>query len=61
LFGGCMIIGWDEVGNTTDADMEAWPDSVRKLAQFDFDVLVPGHGERLAPGLLEHTINLLTQ
>jgi len=56
-----MIIGWDEVGNTTDADMEAWPDSVRKLAQFDFDVLVPGHGERLAPGLLEHTINLLTQ
>lgn len=61
LFGGCMIIGWDEVGNTADADMEAWPDSVRKLSQFDFDVLVPGHGERLDPGLLEHTVNLLTQ
>ena len=61
LFGGCMIIGWNEVGNTTDADMEAWPDSVRNLSQFDFDVLVPGHGERLDPGLLEHTIDLLTQ
>lgn len=45
LFGGCMIIGWDEVGNTADADLEVWPDSVRKLSQFDFDVLVPGHGE----------------
>jgi metallo-beta-lactamase class B len=61
LFGGCMIIGWDGVGNTTDADLEAWPDSVRKLSRFDFDVLVPGHGERLDPGLLEHTLNLLTQ
>jgi metallo-beta-lactamase class B len=43
LFGGCM----------------AWPESVRDLARFDFDVLVPGHGERFDPGLLEHTINLL--
>jgi metallo-beta-lactamase class B len=61
LFGGCMVIGWGKVGNTADADMEAWPDSVRKLFQFDFDVLVPGHGERLDPGLLEHTVKLLTQ
>jgi metallo-beta-lactamase class B len=60
LFGGCMIIGWDSVGNTADADLEAWPDSVRKLSRFDFDVLVPGHGERLDPGLLEHTVGLLT-
>jgi metallo-beta-lactamase class B len=60
LFGGCMIIGWDEVGNTSDADLEAWPESVRDLSRFDFDVLVPGHGDRLDPGLLEHTIDLLT-
>lgn len=60
LFGTCMIIGWDKVGNTSDADLEAWPESVRDLAQFDFDVLVPGHGDRLDPGLLEHTIDLLT-
>jgi glyoxylase-like metal-dependent hydrolase (beta-lactamase superfamily II) len=61
LFGGCMIIGWDKVGNTSDADLNAWPDSVRKLSQFDFDVLVPGHGERLDPALLEHTLDLLTR
>jgi metallo-beta-lactamase class B len=59
LFGGCMIIGWDEVGNTADADLEAWPDSVRKLSQFDFNVLVPGHGERLDPSLLQHTLDSL--
>jgi metallo-beta-lactamase class B len=59
LFGGCMIIGWDAIGNTTDADLEAWPDSVRALERFDFDILVPGHGERLDPGLVEHTLQLL--
>lgn len=60
LDGGCMIIGWDKVGNTSDADMTQWPESVRRLSQFDFDILVPGHGDRLDPGLLEHTLNLLT-
>jgi glyoxylase-like metal-dependent hydrolase (beta-lactamase superfamily II) len=61
LFGGCMIIGWDAVGNTSDADLAAWPASVRNLSRFDYDVLVPGHGDRLDPGLLEHTINLLAE
>lgn len=60
LFGGCMIIGWDGIGNTTDADLAAWPESVRKLEQFDFDILVPGHGERLDSSLVEHTLNLLS-
>ena len=59
LFGGCMIIGMDEVGNTSDADIAAWPESVRALGRFDFNVLVPGHGDRLDPGLLEHTVDLL--
>ncbi len=59
LFGGCMIIGGDSVGNTADADMAAWPESVRNLARFDVDVVVPGHGERLDPQLIEHTIALL--
>ena len=59
LFGGCMIIGMDRVGNTSDAVVAAWPESVRDLSRFDFDILVPGHGDRLDPGLLEHTIDLL--
>ncbi len=59
LFGTCMIIGWNDVGNTSDADLDTWPESVRDLDRFDFDVLVPGHGDRLDPGLLQHTIDLL--
>jgi metallo-beta-lactamase class B len=60
MFGGCMIIGGDKLGNTADADLEAWPDSVRKLARFEFDILVPGHGDRFDPELLDHTLDLLT-
>jgi glyoxylase-like metal-dependent hydrolase (beta-lactamase superfamily II) len=61
LFGGCMIIGWNGVGNTADADMQAWPHSVRKLFGIDVDLVVPGHGDRLDPGLLAHTIDLLAE
>jgi glyoxylase-like metal-dependent hydrolase (beta-lactamase superfamily II) len=59
LFGGCMVLAGDKVGNTSDADLVEWPQSVQKLSQFDFEVLVPGHGDRLDPGLIEHTLNLL--
>lgn len=61
LFGGCMVIGGDKVGNTADADMVAWPDSVRALSHFEVDVVVPGHGERLDPQLLEHTVTLISR
>jgi glyoxylase-like metal-dependent hydrolase (beta-lactamase superfamily II) len=61
LFGGCMVIGWDGVGNTSDADLETWPQSVRNLRRFEYDLVVPGHGDRLDPGLIEHTIRLLAR
>ena len=61
LFGGCMIIGWDSIGNTTDADLAAWPGTVRELEQFQFDILVPGHGERLDPSLVKHTLAILNK
>ncbi|HNT76116.1 MAG TPA: MBL fold metallo-hydrolase [Anaerolineae bacterium] len=61
LFGGCMLIGGDSVGNTADADMKAWPESVRNLARFDVDVVIPGHGERLDPQLIEHTVELISR
>lgn len=60
LFGGCMVIGWEAIGNTIDADLAAWPVSLQRLSQFEFDVLIPGHGERLDPGLLPHTQALLS-
>lgn len=59
LFGGCLVIGGDEVGNTNDADLASWPDSLRNLERFAFTVLVPGHGDRLDPELLEHSVDLV--
>jgi metallo-beta-lactamase class B len=60
LFGGCMILGGDQIGNTSDADLTNWPDAVRKLEAFDAEIVVPGHGDRLDAGLIEHTLDLLT-
>lgn len=59
LFGSCMILGGDQLGNTADADLKNWPEAVRKLGQFDAEIVVPGHGDRLDAGLIEHTIALL--
>ena len=60
LFGSCMILAGNTPGNIAEADMKQWPESVRKLEQFPVDVVVPGHGERLDPALIQHTIDLLT-
>ena len=59
LFGGCMILGGDQIGNTSDADLENWPEAVHKLEQFEVEIVVPGHGDRLDAGLIKHTIALL--
>jgi metallo-beta-lactamase class B len=60
LFGSCMILGGD-LGNTADADLAAWPDAIRRLLPLPVDVVVPGHGERLDPGLLQHTLDVLAE
>jgi len=60
LFGGCMVLAGDSVGNTSDADLEAWPISIENLYRFDVDIVVPGHGDRLDPGLLDNTLEVLT-
>jgi len=39
--------------------MKRWPDAVRALASFTVDVVVPGHGDRLDPQLVQHTLDLL--
>lgn len=59
LFGGCMILAGDTVGNDEDADRDAWPDSVAQLKRFDADIVVPGHGDRLDADLIDHTIRVL--
>jgi metallo-beta-lactamase class B len=60
LFGSCMVLGGDQVGNIHEADMANWPKAIEKLKRFEADYVVPGHGERLDPGLLDHTIEIVT-
>jgi glyoxylase-like metal-dependent hydrolase (beta-lactamase superfamily II) len=59
LFGGCMILAGEAVGNTSDADLAAWPESIERLRVFDADLVVPGHGDRMDPGLIDHTLEIL--
>ncbi len=51
LFGGCLVkaAGSKNLGNTADADLKGWPETVKKvIAAFpDAEIIVPGHG---APG-----------
>jgi metallo-beta-lactamase class B len=61
LFGGCMVLAGERVGNIADADMVNWPVAVARLARFEFETLIPGHGDRTDPDLLAHTIELLTE
>jgi len=59
LFGSCMIVGMDRLGNIADADLQNWPAAVRQFESIAVDVVVPGHGDRLDPGLIQHTLDLL--
>jgi len=65
LFGGCMVkaLASRTPGFTGDADMVAWPASVRKvLARYpDACIVVPGHGRWGGLSLLRHTIGLLEE
>jgi glyoxylase-like metal-dependent hydrolase (beta-lactamase superfamily II) len=55
LFGGCMILTGDQIGNLSDADLVSWPDAVDRIASFDVEVVIPSHGEQFDPALIEHT------
>jgi len=59
LFGGCLVAAGERIGNTTDADLTRWGDSIRDLRRFTPKVVIPGHGDRYDPGLLDHTLKLL--
>jgi metallo-beta-lactamase class B len=60
LFGSCMVLGGDQAGNVHEADLENWPKAIGALKRFAVDFVIPGHGERLDPGLLDHTIQVLS-
>ena len=65
LFGGCAVheASRETAGNVEDADLDAWPDAIRRVqARYpDAEVVVPGHG---APGgleLLDHSITVVEE
>jgi metallo-beta-lactamase class B VIM len=63
LFGGCAVreAATSSAGNTADADMESWPEAIRRVrARYpEAEVVVPGHGEPGGTELLDHTIEVL--
>jgi len=61
LFGGCMILAGDSVGDTIDADLQEWSRSLENLRQFKIDLLIPGHGDRMDPQLIDHTLGVLAK
>jgi len=62
LFGGCFIksINSKNLGNTADASIESWPQSIENvLNQYpDIETVIPGHGKIGNKSLLLHTKKL---
>ena len=62
LFGGCSVkaLGNTTLGNTAEANLAAWPDTLRRMkAVFpQAKTVVPGHGEEGDLSLIDHTLTL---
>ena len=63
LYGGCAIRGAESktLGNLEDADLTAWPQTLRfvKAVYKDAKIVVPGHGKGGDISLPDHTLKLL--
>lgn len=60
LVGGCAVFeaARQTPGYTGDADLAAWPESIRRVrARYpDAEMVFPGHGLPGGPELLDHTV-----
>jgi metallo-beta-lactamase class B len=65
LFGGCMIkeLKADNLGNIADADINAWPKTLKTVrSEFSMaKIVIPGHGLYGGIELIDHTIGLLEE
>lgn len=63
LVGGCAVFEAARAtpGNVADADLGAWPQTLRRVeARYpEAEIVVPGHGLPGGPELLEHTITVV--
>lgn len=61
MFGGCQIKALKaDKGNVSEANVKAWPETVRKIKNTysDVKIIVPGHGAPGGVDLLDYTIRL---
>jgi glyoxylase-like metal-dependent hydrolase (beta-lactamase superfamily II) len=56
-----MVLNGNNVGNTADADLDAWPRAMRTLAELPAAVVIPGHGDRVDPQLIQNTLDVLAR
>jgi metallo-beta-lactamase class B len=65
LYGGCFVksVESENLGNLADADVAAWPASVRKVQQTfpNPRFIIPGHGSFKSTKSLERTLQLLKE
>ncbi|WP_077845988.1 subclass B1 metallo-beta-lactamase [Clostridium puniceum] len=65
LFGGCIVKPLESktMGNTSDANMKAWPNSIENLINKfpDAEIVIPSHGDWGDKQILTHTLDLLKE
>ena len=64
LFGGCLIKAQGAgKGNLADADVEAWPVTVKSVKERfkHAHTVVPGHGKHGGTDLLDYTITKFSE
>jgi metallo-beta-lactamase class B len=63
LFGGCLLksLSVNNIGNTKDADISSWANTVSKLRNRckDAKIVVPGHMETGDTSIFDHTIEIV--
>jgi len=55
LFGGCMVKASTGAGYLGDASLDHWPQALNTLRALEATWIVPGHGRRFDPGVLDLT------
>ncbi|MDP2036127.1 MAG: subclass B1 metallo-beta-lactamase [Ignavibacteria bacterium] len=62
LFAGCMAkeVGSQNLGNTADADLTAYPETIKKVLNkyYNAEIVIPGHGEFGGIEILKHALDL---
>ena len=62
LFAGCLVrsLAAQDLGNISEADLKAYPDTLKKLQDEykDAEIVVPGHGSPGDKRLIKYTIDL---